>query len=60
MATIVEFRSPPRRAPTPSAMKGGSADIVIFPGVRYERLPETEATKTKKTKRSRDTLHLES
>jgi hypothetical protein len=41
-------------------MKGGSADIVIFPGVRYERLSETEASKTKKTKRTRDTLQLES
>ena len=59
MATIVEFRSPLRRAPTPSAMKGGSADIVIFPGVRYEHQSEPEAAKPKKSKRTRDTLHLE-
>ena len=59
MATIVEFRSPPRRVPAPSAMNGGSADIVIFPGVRYEHQSEPEAPKPKTTKRRRDTIQLE-
>jgi hypothetical protein len=39
---------------------GASADIVIFPGVRYERPPEPETPKAKKGKPARDTLQLES
>ncbi|MFN3868784.1 MAG: hypothetical protein ACK4MF_06945 [Hyphomicrobiaceae bacterium] len=38
MAHIVDFRSTVRRPNARSARSGaGSAEIVIFPGVRYER-----------------------
>jgi hypothetical protein len=38
---------------------GGSADIVFFPGVRYER-PEPAVEKPKKSKPGRDTLEIDS
>ena len=59
MATIVEFKSTPRREPSLTTKMCGPADIVFFPGVRYERNPEPETPKPKKTKRDRDTLKLE-
>jgi hypothetical protein len=59
MATIVEFKSASRRGPALKEKAGVSADIVLFPGVRYERHPEPETPKPKKTKRRRDTLQLE-
>ncbi len=62
MATILEFKI----APKPSAASvlaaygaGQSAEIVFFPGVRYERQEGPEA-KPRKSKRRRDTLDLES
>ncbi|ADJ22914.1 hypothetical protein Hden_1100 [Hyphomicrobium denitrificans ATCC 51888] len=64
MATIVEFRSTSRR--TESLVNsgpvnaGGSADIVFFPGVRYERPEEPAAEKPKKSKPCRDTLDIDS
>ncbi len=61
MATILEFKI----APKPSAASvlaaygaGQSAEIVFFPGVRYERHEEPEE-KPRKSKRRRDTLDLE-
>ncbi|HVZ05123.1 hypothetical protein [Hyphomicrobium sp.] len=59
MATIVEFKCTSRREPTLADKMNGPADIVFFPGVRYERHPEPDATKPNMTKRSRDTLKLE-
>ncbi|MBN9289850.1 MAG: hypothetical protein J0H36_01725 [Hyphomicrobium denitrificans] len=64
MATIVEFRSTSRRTeslPVNSGPvnAGGSADIVFFPGVRYER-PEPGVEKPKKSKPGRDTLEIDS
>lgn len=59
MATIVEFRGAPRRTEPLPVNASGSADIVFFPGVRYERPPEPETPKPKKGK-SRDTLEIES
>lgn len=47
MASILEFRSVSRsiaHADKPARAKGNSADIVIFPGIRYQRwADETEA-----------------
>lgn len=65
MATIVEFRSTSRRTkslPVNSGPvnAGGSADIVFFPGVRYERPEEPAAEKPKKSKPRRDTLDIDS
>lgn len=38
MVHVVDFRSPVRRTNARSAnARPGSAEIVIFPGVRYER-----------------------
>lgn len=59
MATIVEFRRSLRRLAAPAARTEGSADIVFFPGVRYEREPVPEPQNPKKAKRRRDTLQLE-
>lgn len=61
MATILEFKSAPRPAAASAfaAIQAGiSAEIVFFPGVRYERHEDGEAN-TKKAKRRRDTLELE-
>jgi len=59
MTTIVEFRSPPRRREPPLNPQA-SADIVIFPGIRYERHDEPDAAKPKRSKRPRDMLEIES
>jgi hypothetical protein len=54
-------------APKPTAASvlaaygaGQPAEIVLFPGVRYERHVEEPEPKPKKSKRRRDTLDLES
>jgi hypothetical protein len=45
MATILEFRaSCDEAAPRPRRRKGPSAEIVIFPGIRYERWRENDAS----------------
>jgi hypothetical protein len=63
MATILEFKTVPR--PTVASVlaahgAGQSAEILLFPGVRYERRGETAEATPKKGKRKRDTLELES
>jgi len=60
MATIVEFRNAPRRTETLPVNAGGSADIVFFPGVRYERATESKAEKSTKGTPTRDKLEIES
>jgi hypothetical protein len=60
MTTVVEFRRPARKQGRSAAGTEGSADIVFFPGVRYEREEPSAGTPRKKAKRRRDTLHLES
>lgn len=42
MATILEFRCPSSRTTPASAAPGATAEIVIFPGIRYERWPEAD------------------
>ena len=59
MATIVEFRSTPRRTEPLSVNAGGSADIVFFPGVRYERPAEPKVEKPMTGKPGRDTLEID-
>ncbi len=62
MAMILEFRSVPRptAASVLAAYGGGqSAEIVLFPGVRYERHEESGKATSKKGQRRRDTLELE-
>lgn len=60
MATILEFRSVPRPAPASvlAAHPALSAEIVFFPGVRYERA-EGGQDSAKRGKRRRDTLEFE-
>ena len=58
MATILEFR---RRQATglQRALFQMSAQIVFFPGVRYERVDDMAATKIKKRSRRRDRIEIE-
>ncbi|MBY0559461.1 hypothetical protein [Hyphomicrobium sp.] len=64
MATIIAFKTAPK--PTTASVlaaygAGQSAEIVFFPGVRYERHGEERADKPKKPRQSRrDTLDLDS
>ena len=63
MATILEFRASPLRetAAAGRMVSAGPAEIVFFPGVRYERWDESEqpiAQRAKKSRR-RDTLQLD-
>jgi hypothetical protein len=62
MATILEFKSAPR--PTAASMLSAchadaSAEIVLFPGVRYDRLPEEDASDAVKARRHREGPELE-
>ena len=60
MATIVEFRRRlPQRHTSRTVRASGPADIVFFPGVRYEREQQPERQNSKKTKRRRDILQIE-
>ncbi|MGO4685952.1 hypothetical protein [Hyphomicrobium sp. 2TAF46] len=63
MATIIAFKTVPK--PTAASVlaaygAGQSAEIVLFPGVRYERHAETQDKKPKKPRRGRDTLEIDS
>lgn len=63
MATIIAFKTVPK--PTAASVlaaygAGQSAEIVFFPGVRYERHDETQGKKPKKPRRGRDTLEIDS
>lgn len=63
MATIISFKTAPK--PTAASVlaaygAGQSAEIVLFPGVRYERHGEEQASKPKKPRQSRrDRLDLD-
>lgn len=66
MASILEFRQPAfgSRQTGVRTETAASADIVLFPGVRYERWTEDEATaaepaKSRRRARRRDHLELE-
>jgi hypothetical protein len=64
MSSILEFRKPALSIRQVTATNGatGSADIVLFPGVRYERWaeapPEPEAPR-RSSRRRRDHLDLD-
>jgi hypothetical protein len=63
MATILEFRQGERRS---ASRRSGSdtnrsdrlAEIVFFPGVRYERWADEPAPKQRKRARRRDRIEL--
>jgi len=62
MAVILDFRATSARAPSAQRRAGaGSAEIVIFPGIRYEYHDEprpAEAAKPGRTARKRDRLEI--
>lgn len=60
MATILQFHSDTDRVPVKAGRRRRrSAEIVIFPGVRYERHEETAPVKSSAGQRvERDTLKL--
>ncbi|AHB49051.1 hypothetical protein W911_12565 [Hyphomicrobium nitrativorans NL23] len=62
MASILEFRSLPANAKPRSTADGtrGTADIVLFPGVRYERMTEdAEPAQKPRGRARRDRLELD-
>jgi hypothetical protein len=59
MATILEFRSDAEKVPLKLVRrKRRTAEIVIFPGVRYERYVAEEAETASAPRIERDTLKL--
>jgi hypothetical protein len=61
MATILEFRPATRPATLPQMKPkrgGASAEIVFFPGVRYERAIAKVEAKPKRRSKKRDKLVL--
>jgi hypothetical protein len=47
MAQILSFRTPEFRTSEGTApRKGYSAEVILFPGIRYERWSESDATKS--------------
>ena len=60
MAHVVEFRASSRRNHSRSASLSarGSAQIVIFPGVRYERWDDGTAAGAMPHSRTRDRIDL--
>jgi hypothetical protein len=58
MATILEFRQGERRNASRRSGSDTPAEIVFFPGVRYERWAEAPAPKQKKRARRRDRMEL--
>jgi hypothetical protein len=60
MATILEFRSDTEKIPVKAPRRRRrSAEIVIFPGVRYERHEDPPATQPRPGRSiERDTLKL--
>ena len=62
MATIIEFRSrSPLQERLAGSGSGGSADVVFFPGVRYERAEPAVEEESPRPRRSRqrDRLNLD-
>jgi hypothetical protein len=59
MATILEFRSDAEKVPVKLVRrKRRTAEIVIFPGVRYERYVSEDAEAEAAPRVERDTLKL--
>lgn len=59
MATILEFRVSNERQPRRPLPKSGPAEILIFPGIRYERWRERDvAAEARRSVPIRDVLKL--
>lgn len=61
MATILEFRQEQRSSISSASGNGlgRPAEIVFFPGVRYERAEETPTRGKRRQQRRRDRLEIE-
>lgn len=62
MATILRFKSAVASLPVrvSNSDRNGSAEIIIFPGVRFERMEEPPAARPRgRRARERDTLSLD-
>lgn len=60
MATILEFRAQSREAPVGAARSTSrTAEVVLFPGVRYERWGEAAPQPAPRKGRRRDTLEVD-
>ncbi len=60
MASVVEFKRVGLQVRPTSVAQQGSAEIVLFPGVRYERASEETARgRTRRRSRQRDHLDFE-
>jgi hypothetical protein len=61
MATIIEFRSksPLQERLAATGSRGASADVVFFPGVRYERIEPAKEEERPRGRRSRQRDRLE-
>lgn len=60
MATILAFRQEQRSSNRVTGNGAGRpAEIVFFPGVRYERTEETPRQRSKRRQRRRDRLEIE-
>ncbi len=51
MATLIQLTFPTRKPST--AIDGRTAEVIIFPGVRYERMADAPAQKPKRKRKSR-------
>jgi hypothetical protein len=62
MAQILSFRTPEYRSSEDSGQRTGvAAEVIIFPGIRYERWDEAHAVKRssgEERRTSRDVLEL--
>ena len=58
MATILAFSAAKSSRPVAAASTRAGAEIVIFPGVRYERTPEAATPAAKAVARERDRLSI--
>ncbi len=59
MATILDFRQSPRAERTvPAGTPDRRAEVVIFPGVRYERIGEPAPSRSRRA-RNRDRLEID-
>lgn len=63
MATILEFPATLMRGQSGAALSGVAAEVVIFPGIRYQRCEETAAAAPAKSRKRpaqrRDLLELD-
>jgi hypothetical protein len=59
MTSVVDFKRVGLHARPTSVAPQGSAEIVLFPGVRYERTTDEETSRGRTRRRSRQRDHLD-